>query len=78
MSVAYCIVLDREEPGFYTFVNGKALAHDKKLETLCAQLGLNPLEDFLSMSEEDISDMLDEDIELPEDEGEQWHLNLDI
>jgi hypothetical protein len=72
MSVAYYIVLDDDEPGFDTFVNGKALAHEKKLESLCKKLGLKTFEDFLNMSEDDISDMLGEDVELPEGEGEKW------
>ncbi len=72
MSVAYYIVLDRDDPGFDTFVNGKFLAHEDGLDALCKQLGLKTCEDFLSMSEDEFSDMLDEDIELPAGEGEQW------
>jgi hypothetical protein len=72
MSVAYYIVLDNEEPGFDTIVDGKALAHEKKLDSLCEKLGLKTFEDFLTMSADDISDMLGEDIELPEGEGEKW------
>ena len=72
MSVAYYIVLDNYDPGFETFVNGKFLAHENRLHKLCKKLGLKTFEDFLAISEEDISDMLGEDIELPEGEGEQW------
>jgi len=72
MSIAYYIVLDHEEPGFDTFVNGKYLAHENKLEVLCHSLGLKTFEDFLTMFEEDISEILGEDIELPEGEGQQW------
>lgn len=71
MSVAYYIVLDHEEPGFETFVDGKALAHEDKLESLCESLGVKTF-DFLTMSEEDISDMLGEDLELPEGGEEEW------
>lgn len=72
MSVAYYIVLDNEEPGFDTFVNGKALAHEKKLDTLCKQLGLKTFEDFVTMSAEDISDMPGEHVDFPAGKGEQW------
>ncbi len=72
MSVAYYIVLDHEDPGFDTFVNGKSLAREDSLDSLCQNIGLGSFDDFLTMSEEDISDMLGEDIELPEGDGEQW------
>ena len=63
MSVAYYIVLDKEEPGFDTFVNGKALAHEKRLESLCKKLGLKTFEDFLTMSGDDIADMIGEHVD---------------
>lgn len=72
MSVAYYIVLDNEEPGFDTFVNGKHLAHEDGLDELCKQLHLKTFESYLAMSDDDISDLLGEDIDLPEGEGEQW------
>ncbi|MDD5275830.1 MAG: hypothetical protein PHR16_07080 [Methylovulum sp.] len=72
MSVAYYIVLDNDDPGFDTFVNGKFLAHEENLNLLCKTLGLKTFDDFLTMSEDDIFAMLGEDIGLPEDEGEQW------
>lgn len=73
MSVAYYIVLDNDDPGFDPFVNGKFLAKEtERLDAICEKLGIKKLDDFLAMSEEDLSDMLDEDIELPESEGEQW------
>lgn len=72
MSVAYYIVLDNDEPGFDTFVNGKALAQEKNLESLCKRLGLKIFEDFMSMSGEDILDMLGDVVELPEDMKEEW------
>ena len=74
MSVAYYIVLDNDEPGFDTFVNGKALAREKKLASLCKSLGLNNFEDFLTMSEEDISDVLGEDVDLPDELNEKWFM----
>lgn len=73
MSVAYYIVLNNENPGFDTFVNGKFLAKEaKKLNALSKKLGVPKFEDFVSMSAEDISDMLGEEIEIPEGEGEKW------
>lgn len=74
MSVAFYIVLDQEDTDFDTFVNGKALAKDaKKLDAICKKLGLPTFDDFVAMSAEDLSDMLGEDVELPEgDEGEKW------
>ncbi|HOW61713.1 MAG TPA: hypothetical protein P5284_07125 [Candidatus Contendobacter sp.] len=73
MSVAYYIVLDNDDPGFDPFVNGKSLAREiKRLDALCEQLGIKKFDDFLTMSEEDLSDLLGEDLELPEGEGERW------
>ena len=73
MSVAYYIVLDHEEPGFDAFANGKFLARDaEKLDAICEQLDIPKIDDFVFMSEDELADLLDEDIELPEGEGEQW------
>lgn len=74
MSVAYYIILDAEEPGFDTFVNGKAIAHADDLEAFCVKAGLPTLESFVSQSREELEDMLDEEIELPEGESDeaQW------
>jgi hypothetical protein len=73
MSVAYYIVLDNTDPGFDTFVNGKFIANEiEKIDAICEKLGIQKLDDFMTMSEDDISDMLGEDIELPESEGGQW------
>ena len=75
MSVAYYIVLDVEDPGFETFVNGKAVARAAdRLNTLCAAQGLPPLDSFLGQSMDDFADFLDEDIPLPdgEDGAEKW------
>lgn len=65
MSVAFYIVLDTEEPGFETFINGKALAlESKKLDAISQSLGVPTFEDFISMSADDIADMLGDDIEI--------------
>ncbi len=71
MSVAFYIVLDAEEPGFDTFVNGKAIAHADDLDAFCVKHGLPVLESFVSQSLEEFEDMLDEDLELPEGESDQ-------
>lgn len=72
MSVAFHIVLDQAEPGFDPFVNGKALAREsERLEAICRELEIPSFEDFISMSAEDIRDMLDEGVDLPEEE-EKW------
>jgi hypothetical protein len=51
MSAAFFIVLDKENPGFDTMVNGKFLAQDaKQLEKVAKSLGIRPLEDYVSYS----------------------------
>lgn len=72
MSVAYYIVLDKEELGFETFVSGKALAHEDRFQDTCQSAGLKTFDDYLTVSAEDIGDMLGEEIELPEGQGEEW------
>ena len=74
MSVAFYIVLDAEELGFDTFVNGKAIAHADDLDAFCVKCGLPTLESFVSQSREELEEMLDEDIEIPEGEAgdAQW------
>lgn len=75
MSVAYYVVLDRDDPGFDTFVNGKAVAQAlDDLNALCYGLELPTLESFMGQSMEEIEDLLGEDIDLPDgDDGEpKW------
>ncbi|MSQ47644.1 MAG: hypothetical protein EXR78_04515 [Deltaproteobacteria bacterium] len=72
MGVAFYIVLDNEEPGFDTSVDGKAIAREaKKLDAISKKLGLPRFDDFISMSSEDIADLIGDDVEIPEQE-EQW------
>lgn len=72
MSVAYYIVLNREEPGFDTFVNGKAVAHAMdELDTLCEEIGLELMESFLGESEDDYSEREDEESKYSEDEDQE-------
>lgn len=75
MSVAYYIVLDNDDPGFETFVNGKAVAHAiDDLDGLCDASGLARLESFVGQSAEDYADLLGEEIEFPEgqESGNLW------
>jgi hypothetical protein len=75
MGVAYYIVLDCEEPGFDYSIDGKAIGDAiEDLESVSDRHGLPKLTDFLGQSMSDISDMLGEDIELPdgEEEGDVW------
>lgn len=68
MSVAYFIVLDNEEVGFDTFVNGKAMAHaSDELVEFCEEQKLKSIEDFFSQDASEFMDDLD-DIEMPEQE----------
>jgi hypothetical protein len=70
--VSYYIVLDKEDVDFDAFVNGKAVAKAvDELADVCAKLGLPPLDNFLAMSPDDVEDLLDEDVDIPECE-EAW------
>ena len=65
MSVACYIVLDKNNPGFDTFVNGKYIAHVwNSLSAFCVRHGLNTPDDFLS---QDAAGFLD-DFELEQSE----------
>ncbi len=73
MSIAYFIVVDNDNPGFDTFVDGKSLAREaSRLDSVCQKLGIPTFGNFLSTSDDDLADILGEDIELPEGEEEQW------
>lgn len=68
MSLAYYISLDNKEPGFDTFVNGKAVAHAaEKLDEICAISGLPPLDSFLGQSSDELAEMLGDDFDENED-----------
>jgi hypothetical protein len=72
MGVSYYIVLDKEDVDVDAFVNGKAVAKAvDELAGVCAKLGLPPLDDFLAMSPDNVEDLLDEDVDIPEC-GEAW------
>lgn len=68
MSVAYFIVLDIENVGFDTFVNGKSLANCyEDLTAFCNSEGLKTIDEFVS---QDVSEFLQEfeEMELPDQE----------
>lgn len=55
------IVVEGEDPGFDTFVNGRLLArHEDALERLAVSLGVRPLIDFFSADENSMSLLIEE------------------
>lgn len=71
LGVAYYIVLDNANPGFDTFVNGKAIIRDAQgLSKLAKSLGLRPPEEYFAMSAED-AEAFDVAADLPET-PDQW------
>jgi hypothetical protein len=55
VSAALYIVLSEANPGFESFVSGKALSHhEHKLARLANDLGVTPLMEFFSMSPADV------------------------
>jgi hypothetical protein len=65
MSVAYFIVLDSENPGFDTFVNGKAVAHARDaIYVITDSLGLKGIDDLTSFGD------LDEEFDVAEEHRE--------
>jgi hypothetical protein len=53
MSVAFYIVLDHQNPGFDTFVNGKALAHCDELESILKNLALKDIYEYVEVDFEE-------------------------
>ena len=67
MGAGLYIVVNSPEPGFDTFVNGKALARaEGKLTAAAEKLGVIPLMSFFSMSQDDV-DAAAEEFGLSED-----------
>ena len=55
------VVVEGEDPGFDTFVNGRALArHEDALERLAVSLKVRPLIDFFSADENSMSLLIEE------------------
>lgn len=81
MSTAYFIVLDNNEPGFDTFVNGKRLSKESgRLKKICNKLGIPTFEHFISYSPEETREMMtemgndEEDIEGVELPEQKWFI----
>jgi hypothetical protein len=73
MGFAYYIILDNKEPEFDTLVGGWFIANDiHKLSSICRRHKIKLLEDFITMSPDDIYDMLGDDVDLPEEYREKW------
>lgn len=88
MSAAFFIVLDQEDPGFETMVNGQFLSSESaRLEKIARSLGLPPLEEFVSVSPDEARAMMEDmgtdpdeimEMELPDQkwyepkEGLEW------
>jgi hypothetical protein len=55
------IVVEGEDPGFDTFVNGRSLArHEDALEKLALNLGVRPLIEFFSADENSMALLIEE------------------
>lgn len=55
------IVIEGEDPGFDTFVNGRSLArHEDALEKLALNLGVRPLIEFFSADENSMALLIEE------------------
>ncbi|MGL6077044.1 MAG: hypothetical protein ACRC8S_23045 [Fimbriiglobus sp.] len=62
MGAAYFIVLDNDEPGFETFVNGKAIAKESEaIDKIAKELGLKTLDEMSSFAD------LEEEFDLPDE-----------
>lgn len=74
MGVAYYIALDlneEERADIDTFVDGKSFARQlEPLTELVAQLGLEPIDHWVSISDEELASLLDLDDEDDEEEDE--------
>lgn len=61
MAASMYIVVEGEDPGFDTFVNGRSLArHEDALERLALKLEVRPLIEFFSADENSMSLLIEE------------------
>ena len=61
MSTALYIVLEAPQPGFDTFVDGKALSRaEEELASMAGEIGVRPLMEFFSMSREEAANQAQE------------------
>ncbi|MEG9432642.1 hypothetical protein [Terriglobus sp. ADX1] len=77
MAASMYIVVEGDDPGFDTFVNGRALARNEDpLERLAIHLGVRPLIDFFSADDNAMALLLEEGAGDPELQGKllppQW------
>jgi hypothetical protein len=73
---SYYVILEREIPGFDVYVNGHALSKESnRLERLAKQIGVRPLLSFFSVSQGELTSLLDgadpADLDITS-EKEQW------
>jgi len=73
---SYYVILEREIPGFDVYVNGHALSNESnRIERLAKQIGVKPLLSFFSVSQGDLTSLLDgappADLDI-QSEKEQW------
>lgn len=61
MGAALFVVLNAQAPEFDAHVNGKTVArHSPRLERLATELGVDPLEAFVSMDPAELADLVEE------------------
>lgn len=78
MSTAYYLVLDQDIPDLDADVDGKAFAsHYQALDALAQQLGLSAIDEFVSIADDELADLLGEDAladdeAFDDDEGINW------
>jgi hypothetical protein len=67
MGACIYIVVEGEDPGYDTFVNGSSLAqHEDAVERLAVRLGVPPLIDFFSADENSMALLIEEGAGNPE------------
>ena|SRR5258707_11157392 len=73
MGAALYISLEKEIPGVDTMIDGKMLSRaEQHLSGLAERLGVRPLMEFLSVSADEASDLLGEDVAGVEIPAAQW------
>jgi hypothetical protein len=79
MGAAYFIVLNSDDPGFDTTVDGKALSrHSARINSIATKLGFKSLDEYCSQSPDDARSMmadlmgLEDENELPPDTAETF------
>ena len=77
MGAAFYVVVNSDDPGFDTTVDGKALSrHCNQIDVIAGRLGFKPLESYCSQSPEDAHGMmaelmgLEDESDLPPDAQE--------